>query len=130
MTGKEVADLIVDKGSVTREIFYTIYFTLTIEKEQEKLDTDFIAIFSYNSTIIMMGDILNNPQYYISEIYEINEKDIDVIRKDYESMESIDYPDEYSDIDIDELEQEIEDNFVLLRENEERMEEYYEKNIQ
>ena len=29
----------------------------------------------------------------------------------------------------DELEQEIEDNFVLWRENEERMEEYYEKNI-
>ena len=44
-------------------------------------------------------------------------------------MESIDYPDEYSDIDKDELEQEIEDNFVLWRENEERMEEYYEKNI-
>ena len=64
-----------------------------------------------------------------AEIYEINEEDIDVIRKDYESMESIDYPDEYSDIDKDELEQEIEDNFVLWRENEERMEEYYEKNI-
>ena len=129
MTGIEVADLIVDKGSVTREIFYTIYYTLTIENEQEKLDTDFIAIFSYNSTIIMMGEILNNPHFYISEIYEINEEDIDIIRRDYESMESIDYPDEYCDIDKDELEQEIEDNFVLWRENEERMEEYYEKNI-
>ena len=44
-------------------------------------------------------------------------------------MESIDYHDEYCDIYKDELEQEIEDNFVLWRENEERMEEYYEKNI-
>ena len=92
-------------------------------------DNDFIVIFAYNSTIIMMGEILDNPQFYISEIYEINEEDIDIIRRDYESMESIDYPDEYSDIDKDELEQEIEDNFVLWRENEERMEEYYEKNI-
>lgn len=129
MIGKEVADLIADKGRVTKEIFFTIYYTLTIAPKHEMYDNDFIVIFAYNSTIIMMGEILNNPHFYISEIYEINEEDIDVIRKDYESMESIDYPDEYSDIDIDELEQEIEDNFVLLRENEERMEEYYEKNI-
>ena len=129
MTAKEIAYLMEDKGSITKEIFYTIYYTLTIENEKAKLDTDYIAIFSYNSTIIMMGDILNYPQYYVSEIYEISEEDIDVIRKDYDSMESIDYPDEYCDIDKDELEQEIEDNFVLWRENEERMEEYYEKNI-
>ena len=115
MTGKEVADLIVDKGSVTREIFYTIYYTLTIENEQEKLDTDFIAIFSYNSTIIMMGDIINNSHYYVSEIYEINEEDIDIIRKDYESMEFVEYPDEYCDIDPTELELRIEERFITAR---------------
>lgn len=129
MTGKEIGYLIMDKGSITKEIFYTIYYTLTIAPKHEMYDNDFIVIFAYNSTIIMMGEILDNPQFYISEIYEINEEDIDIIRRDYESMESIDYPDEYSDIDKDELEQEIEDNFVLWRENEERMEEYYEKNI-
>lgn len=129
MTGKEIGNLIMDKGSITKEIFYTIYYTLTIAPKHEMYDNDFIVIFAYNSTIIMMGEILNNPQFYISEIYEINEEDIDIIRRDYESMESIVYPDEYSDIDKDELEQEIEDIFVLWRENEERMEEYYEKNI-
>lgn len=129
MTGKEIGYLIMDKGSITKEIFYTIYYTLTIAPKHEMYDNDFIVIFAYNSTIIMMGEILDNPQFYISEIYEINEEDIDIIRRDYESMESIDYPDEYSDIDKDELEQEIEDDFVLWRENEERMEEYYEKNI-
>lgn len=115
MTGIEVAELIVDKGSVTREIFYTIYYTLTIENEQEKLDTDFIAIFSYNSTIIMMGDIINNSHYYVSEIYEINEEDIDIIRKDYESMEFVEYPDEYCDIDPTALELEIEERFMTTR---------------
>lgn len=129
MTGKEIGNLIMDKGSITKEIFYTIYYTLTIAPKHEMYDNDFIVIFAYNTTIIMMGEILNNPQFYISEIYEINEEDIDIIRRDYESMESIVYPDEYSDIDKDELEQEIEDIFVLWRENEERMEEYYEKNI-
>lgn len=115
MTGKEIANLIIEKGSVTREIFYTIYYTLTIENEHAKLDTDFIAIFSYNSTIILMGDILNNSHYYTSEIYEINEEDIDIIRKDYESMESIDYPDEYCDIDPIALELEIEERFMTVR---------------
>ena len=115
MTAKEIANLIVDKGSVTREIFYTIYYTLTIENEQEKLDTDFIAIFSYNSTIIMMGDIINNSHYYVSEIYEINEEDIDIIRKDYESMEFVEYPDEYCDIDPTELELRIEERFITAR---------------
>lgn len=115
MTAKEIANLIEDKGSITKEIFYTIYYTLTIENEQAKLDTDYIAIFSYNSTIIMMGDILNNPHYYVSEIYEISEEDIDVIRKDYDSMESLDYPDEYSYIDPTALELEIEERFMTAR---------------
>lgn len=115
MTAKEIAYLIEDKGSVTKEIFYTIYYTLTIENEKAKLDTDYIAIFSYNSTIIMMGDILNYPQYYVSEIYEISEEDIDIIRKDYESMESLDYPDEYCDIDPTALELEIEERFMSVR---------------
>ena len=105
MTAKEIANLIEDKGSITKEIFYTIYYTLTIAPKHEMYDNDFIVIFAYNSTIILMGEILNNPHFYISEIYEINEEDIDA------------------------LEQEIVDNFVFWRENEERMEEYYEKNI-
>lgn len=129
MTGQEIANLLMEKGRVTNDVYYSIYYVLTLSPEHEKYDNEFFATLSYNSTIVFLGEILNNPDFYISEIYEINEEDIDVIRKDYESMESIDYPDEYSDIDKDELKQEIEDNFVLWRENEERMEEYYEKNI-
>ena len=35
MIGKEVADLIVDKARVTKEIFFTIYYTLTIAPKHE-----------------------------------------------------------------------------------------------
>lgn len=129
MTGKEIAYLIADKGNVTKEIFHTIYYILTIEPINEMWDNVFIATLSYNSTILYLYDILQNHKYYSSEIYEINREDVDIIRRDYESMESIEYPDDYSDIDTDSLELEIEENFVFCRENEERMEEYYEKNI-
>lgn len=129
MTGKEIAYQIADKGSVTKEIFHTIYYTLTIEPIHEMWDNVFIATLSYNTTILFLYDILQNPKYYTSEIYEIKEEDIDIIRSDYENMIHIDYPDDYCDIDTDSLELEIEENFVFCRENEERMEEYYEKNI-
>lgn len=115
MTGQEIANLLMEKGRVTNDVYYSIYYVLTLSPEHEKYDNEFFATLSYNSTIVFLGDILNYPQYYTSSIYEINEEDLDSIKQDYDSMELLDYPNEYCDIDTEEIELEIEENFMTSR---------------
>jgi hypothetical protein len=86
-----------------------------LSPEHEKYDNEFFATLSYNSTIVFLGDILNYSQYYTSSIYEINEEDLDSIKQDYDSMEHLDYPNEYCNIDTEEIELEIEENFMTSR---------------
>ena len=40
MTGQEIANLLMEKGRVTNDVYYSIYYVLTLSPEHEKYDNE------------------------------------------------------------------------------------------
>ena len=52
MTGQEIANLLMEKGRVTNDVYYSIYYVLTLSPEHEKYDNELL-------------ELLNNKEYSI-----------------------------------------------------------------
>ena len=106
MKKEEVEKLISQKSKPTQEMYNALYET-TYSHWKDDYGEDFLAMFTYNCIIIWIADILNYQSYYIPTL-EIEVDELDSMRDDYDSMEHIDYPDEYSYIDTEEIESNFE----------------------
>ena len=104
MKKEEIENLIMQKSESTQEVYKTIYdkFSWDNEKNDELYNDDFISTLSYNCTIIWIEDILNTQSFYVP-LFRIKKKEIKVMRKDYDGMEYLDYPDRYWYVDTEEM---------------------------
>ena len=102
MKKEEVEKLISQKCKSTQELYNSLY-EVTYSYWKDDFSEDFLATFVHNCTIIWIADILNFQSYYVP-IFEIKVDELNSMWDDYDSMEHIDYPDEYSYIDTEEIE--------------------------
>lgn len=106
MKEKEIAQLIKQKSKPTRQVYNDLIKTFRLIFPPAKFSRDFYATLTYNCTKLFVNDILNNQQFYIP-LFEIQQKEIETMLYDYDNMEHIDYPDEYSDMDVSIIETKI-----------------------
>jgi hypothetical protein len=111
MTKDEILKVVNRKGAVVKELFYTIFIVFKYEKKRgiyilcdERFDDDDkIATFCYNVTILMTNIVLDNPTFF--DYYGVRENNRKRARKDLETMQRLEYGD-----DFDEVEMEFEEN--------------------
>ena len=103
MKEKEIAQLIKQKSKPTKQVYNDLIKAFRLIFPPAKFSRDFYATLTYNCTKLFVNDILNNQQFYIP-LFEIQQKEIETMQYDYNNMEHIDYPDEYSYIDISKIE--------------------------
>ncbi len=106
MNKEEVEKLISQKCKSTQELYNSLY-EVTYSYWKDDYSEDFLATFVYNCIIIWIADILNSQSYYVP-IFEIKPDELNSMWDDYDNMEHIDYPDEYSYIDTEEIESNFE----------------------
>lgn len=99
----EIAELINQKSKPTRQVYYNLFKMFRLIFPPAKYNRDFYATLTYNCTQLFINDILNNQQFY-TPLFEIQQKEIETMQYDYDNMEHIDYPDEYSYLDIPTIE--------------------------
>lgn len=102
--------MMVDKrGGIVKDIFFTKFaFLIDNWFLTDGCKVVGLAIVSYNFTISMLKDILDNPEFY-ERVCHIKERNRKRIIKDLEKMSPIDYSDDYGSFDL----KNIEENMVL-----------------
>ena len=91
MTKKEIEKMIIPKGIIAKDTFYTLFEIYYIERTgmiqiPDYYDEDTVAAICYNATILFMNKVLEHTDYF-EERCKIRERNRRRIRKDLETME-------------------------------------------
>lgn len=91
MTKKEIEKIIIPKGIVAKDTFYTLFQIYYIDRTgmieiPDYYDEDTVAAICYNATILFMNKVLEHSDYF-EKNYNIKERNRIRVRKDLETME-------------------------------------------
>lgn len=108
MRADEIKKMIDKKGYVARTVFIAIgnsFYNMDVDWEMDYgFNEDILYTLQYNITKLFMEKVRDNLSYYKERII-LSERNITRMEKDLKTMSRIDYPDEFTHMRCNEIEQ-------------------------